>query len=60
MNFNWKNLSKKELENNYNPRKAVADFSKYILEYKTLGQKSRKELHLYTRRKLWRHSITKT
>jgi len=44
MNFNWKNLSKKELENNYNPRKAVADFSKYILEYKTLGQKSRKEL----------------
>ena len=44
MNFNWKNLSKKELENNYNPRKAVADFSKYILEYKSLGQKSREEL----------------
>ena len=44
MNFNWKNLSKKELENNYNPRNAVADFSKYILEYKSLGQKSREEL----------------
>ena len=44
MNFNWKNLSKKELENNYNPRKAVADFSKYILEYKSLGQKTREEI----------------
>lgn len=44
MNFNWKNLSKEELENNYNPRKAVSNFSKYIREYKTLGQKSREEL----------------
>jgi len=44
MNFNWKKLSIKELEKNYNPREAVFNFSDYIQKYKNLGKESRKNL----------------
>ena len=44
MDYNWKKLSKIELEKNYNPREAVANFSTYIEEYKNIGKKSREEL----------------
>ena len=44
MNINWHNFSKKELENNYNPREAVSNFSQYIAEYKDLGKVSRESL----------------
>ena len=44
MDYNWKKLSKIELEKNYNPRESVANFSTYIEEYKNIGKKSREEL----------------
>ena len=44
MNINWHNFSKKELEDNYNPRVAVSNFSQYIAEYKDLGKVSRESL----------------
>ena len=44
MHYNWKKLSQKELEKNYNPRESVSNFSTYIEKYKNLGKKSRKDL----------------
>ena len=40
MDYNWKKLSKIELEKNYNPREAVANFSTYIEEYKNINRRS--------------------
>ena len=44
MHYNWKKLSQKELEKNYNPRESVSNFSTYIEKYKNLGKESRKDL----------------
>ena len=44
MKFNWKKLTINELEKNFNPRKAVSNFSDYIEEYKILGKESRKNI----------------
>lgn len=44
MKFNWKNLSLNDLEQNFNPREAVSNFSDYIEEYKILAKKHREEL----------------